>query len=112
MYVIPYHVAVVGINETSTSPDSINSERVDGIMEEQNVIDYTDILTQIYGEMQTQTEVLQRIERQNEYVSESIGGLEIMFAVGVVFAILDFCWACMRQWRKNILKLGGLKWKS
>ena len=83
-------------------------KRIGGLMEENNtkVIDYTELLEQILAEEQAQTETLVGIRDEFADVDESIGGLEIMFGAVVVFAILDFCWSCMRQWRKNILKMG------
>ena len=77
-------------------------------MEESSVeiIDYTELLEQILAEEQAQTEALVSVREEFADVDETIGGLEIMFGAVVAFAILDFCWSCMRQWRKNILKMG------
>lgn len=76
-------------------------------MEEKNaeVVDYTELLEQILAEEQAQTEALVEVrELQTEFLG-ALGGLEIMFGALVAFGILEFCWSCMRQWRKNILKM-------
>lgn len=76
-------------------------------------VDYTEILEQVYGEMQTQTELLAEIKKQDESLLDNVvkGYKEIVearWALGVILAfyILSFCWSCMRQWRKNVLKMG------
>jgi len=69
-------------------------------------VDYTELLEQLLAEEQAQTEVLveERGVQENVYLQlQTLNGTLLCVFVVIV---LDFCWACMRQWRKNILKMG------
>ena len=78
-------------------------------MEETNnvSVNYEEILEQMYGEMQEQTELLTELKqcRKESYVQlQTLNG---SLVVVVAFLVLEFCWSCMRQWRKNLV--GGSK---
>ena len=93
---------------------------LENIVEETEVVpsvtpvpSYEEILAQIYGEMQTQTELLTEIKKEEQSILDMVVEgykeyVEARVALGVilVFYIISFCWSCMRQWRKNILKMG------
>lgn len=73
---------------------------------EVEAVDYTEILEQIYGEMQTQTETLMEIKTAYEVNYDALMELSGSVLVLLVLSVLTFCWSCMRQWRKNVLKIG------
>lgn len=77
-------------------------------MEEQNaeVIDYTELLEQILAGEQAQTEAILEIKQAQTDSYLQLQTLNGSLIVIVAFIVLDFCWSCMRQWRKNILKIG------
>lgn len=73
---------------------------------ESGVVDYTELLEQILAEEQAQTEELVTIrdKQVDSYLQlQTLNGSLITI---VAFLVLNFCWSCMRQWRKNILKMG------
>jgi len=77
-------------------------------MEGQNteVIDYTEILEQILAEEQAQTEAIVEIKQMQADSYLQLQTLNGSLLTIVAFLVLNFCWSCMRQWRKNILKTG------
>jgi len=77
-------------------------------MEGQNteVIDYTEILEQILAEEQAQTEAIVEIKQMQADSYLQLQTLNGSLLTIVAFLVLNFCWSCMRQWRKNILKMG------
>lgn len=81
--------------------------------ENEVVVNYEEVLANIYGEMQAQTELLAEIKKDDESLLDAVLNcykehVEARWALCVimVFYIISFCWSCMRQWRKNILKTG------
>ena len=77
-------------------------------MEENNteVIDYTELLGQILAEEQAQVETIAEIKQVQEDSLVQLQTLNGSLLTIVAFLVLNFCWSCMRQWRKNILKMG------
>lgn len=77
-------------------------------MEENNteVIDYTELLEQILAEEQAQVETIAEIKQLQEDSLVQLQTLNGSLLTIVAFLVLNFCWSCMRQWRKNVLKLG------
>ena len=77
-------------------------------MEESNVevIDYTELLEQTLAEEQVQVETIAEIKQVQEDSLVQLQTLNGSLLTIVAFLVLDFCWSCMRQWRKNILKIG------
>lgn len=77
-------------------------------MEEKNaeVVDYTEFLEQILAEEQAQTETLVAIRDKQADSFLQLQTLNGSLITIVAFLVLSFCWSCMRQWRKNILKMG------
>ena len=81
--------------------------------ENEVVVNYEEVLANMYEEMQAQTELLTEIKKEEQSILEmAIEGykehVEARWALGVILAfyVISFCWSCMRQWRKNVLKMG------
>lgn len=74
--------------------------------ENEVVVNYEEILANMYGEMQGQTKLLNEIKQVQ---GDSYGQLQVLngsLLVVVTFMCLKFSWSCIRQWRKNVLKMG------
>lgn len=86
----------------------LDFKRVGVLMEENNteVIDYTELLGQILAEEQAQVETIAEIKQVQEDSLVQLQTLNGSLLTIVAFLVLNFCWSCMRQWRKNILKMG------
>ena len=52
------------------------------------------------------TETLAEIRKEINGLNTGVTNLSGDVRVILVFVVITFCWSCMRQWRKNILKLG------
>ena len=64
-------------------------------------IDYTELLTGIKQEIgEMRMELRQEIGVANEEMY--LIGRDVRIILALV--LLSFCWSCMRQWRKNVLK--------
>ena len=74
--------------------------------ENEVVVNYEEVLANMYDEMQTQTELLAETREEQIEINQTLVALEGVLVVLVVTGLLEFCWACMRQWRKNVLKMG------
>lgn len=80
-------------------------------MEEESVaeviaVDYTELLEQILAEEQAQAEMVAEIKQMQEDSFLQLQTLNGSVLVVVMFLALEFCWSCMRQWRKNIIETG------
>ena len=78
-------------------------------MEENNteVIDYTELLEQILAEQKAQTAEIQSVKSEVVECSGYVYALQHYVTVLIAFTVLTFCWSCLRQWRKNVLKVGA-----
>lgn len=74
-------------------------------VEEVVTVDYTELLEQILSEEQAQTELFVEVHSAQENVYLQLQTLNGTLLCVFVVVMLDFCWSCMRQWRKNILKM-------
>lgn len=75
-------------------------------MEENAMIDYTEYLQALIEETQAQTETLVEVQEVQIESLVQLQALNGTLLVIVAFVVLNFCWACMRQWRKNVLNMG------
>ena len=74
--------------------------------ENEVVVNYEEVLSNMYGELQAQTELLAETREEQIEINQALVALEGVLLVMVVTGVLEFCWSCMRQWRKNVLKMG------
>lgn len=81
--------------------------------ENEVVVNYEEVLSQMYGEMQKQTELLEEIHSEVsplngafDVANEYLGKIGLSVDVIMVFAIFVALWDSVRHWRKNVLKVG------
>lgn len=74
--------------------------------EKEVVVNYTEILQEMYGEMQVQTEELVAMREEFQGVKENVWDINATTGLLFLVAVFSFCWSCVRQWRKNVLKMG------
>lgn len=81
--------------------------------ENEVVVNYEEVLANMYGELQAQTELLAEIKKEEQSILDEVievykENVEARYALCAILAfyVISFCWSCIRQWRKNVLKMG------
>lgn len=74
--------------------------------ENEVVVNYEEVLANMYEELQAQTEELVAMREEFQGVKENVWDINATTGLLFLLAVLTFCWSCMRQWRKNVLKMG------
>lgn len=69
-------------------------------------VDYSEILQGMQAQLELQSTVLARSAEGIDSCKNSLETLCGGLVVIVLFTVVSFCWSCMRQWRKNVLKIG------
>ena len=94
------------IEQNNDVMEMVQDEAFSGESVAEVEVNYEEVLANMYEELQAQTELLVETREKQVEINQALVALESVLVVLVVMGILEFCWSCMRQWRKNILKIG------